>query len=154
MLSSDNQIEVMIMPTTALTAAGTAFGYCDTKGYNFVDIDVIMTTTATDDVPSVLKIGETDHTTNHTVTSDMTDIAAFLGGTAFTIPITAQTVVRNGYVNKFRVDCRKRKRYLGVSITLGTETNGQGQICVIANKSGAEEGVDATSANMIGLVAG
>lgn len=150
MLPSDNQLRVMIIPSTAQTAADALFGFVDTKGYNFCDIDVMTGTTATDKVPSVLKVGETDDTTAHTVTSDMTDITAFLGGTGFTIPITAQTVAVKGYTTKFRIDCRKRKRYLGISVTLATAVN----LCASANLSGAEEGVDAANADMLGLVAG
>lgn len=150
MLSSDNQLAVMILPTTAQSAAGLQFGTVDCKGFHFLDIDVVMQSmSSTSNIPTVLKLGETDDTTAHTVTSDMTDIAAFLGGTAFTIPVTTAA---SGYTVKFRVDLRQRQRYIGLSVTCPpTWTQ---QICAIANLSGAEEGVDATNSRMIGLIAG
>lgn len=150
MKATDNQLAVMILPLTAQTAAGLMFGTVDTIGYNFLEVDVVMQSmSATDNIPTVMKLGETDDTTAHTVTSDMTDIDEFTGGTGFTIPVTTAA---SGYNNKFRVDLTKRKRYIGFSMTLpSTWTQ---SICVVGNLSQAEEGVDATNSRMIGLVQG
>ena len=90
------------------------------ESYDYANILIHVGTSATTSaVLSTLKLSESDTVTS--VTS-MTDIVAFTGGTAtstsagFVIP-TAQA--GGGNLVEFRVDLRKRKKYLGLTVTPG-----------------------------------
>lgn len=113
MIHTANTKKVLLINDSGVTNGETVTGYVDTKGYDSVSIDVILTTS--NDVtnnPSTLKLGEGD------TTSSFDDITAFVGDTAFTIPncLTAATQITGPFAT-FNVDCRARKRYLQVTAT-------------------------------------
>ena len=97
------------------TNGATASGNIDCKGAEYLELDV-MTSTSNDATnnPSVLKLSESDDT----VVTNFADIAAFVGDGAggFTIP-AAETATTTPWVVKMRVDLRGRKRYLKLSVT-------------------------------------
>ncbi|MDK1104219.1 MAG: hypothetical protein QGD93_11500 [Actinomycetota bacterium] len=141
-------LETMIAPTTATTGS-TLIGYVDLKGWDYCEIDVVGTTVITTKVAAVLKLAEDDTETDAT---SMTDIDLFTGGNTtvgFTIPITVQTVTLKGNTMKFRIDCRKRKRYVGIVIQPSTTQT----YSVTANKFKGIS-VDAAQDFMLGVQAG
>ena len=112
--------------STALTSSLTGTARIDRAGYDYAEIDIILGTSDTpSDMPSVLKLTESDDT----VVTNFTAIAAFTGGTAvdsthgFVIPNADSS---NPNIYKLCVDCRARKRYLKVSVTPATN-----QLCVV-----------------------
>lgn len=112
-----NAKKVLVLNQASTTNGATASGNIDTLGYDYVNLDVIMTTSndATNN-PSVLKLSESDDT----VVTNFADITEFVGdGTGgFTIPsaITAATSIDGPYAT-FNVNCRGRKRYLKLSVS-------------------------------------
>jgi hypothetical protein len=101
---------IVAVNAVSKTNGATASGIVDTLGFDWATIDVIAATAdVVSNKPSVLKLQESDDTN----ATNFADIAAFVGGTAFTIPnanTAATAVLQNNY--KFNVDCRTRKRYL------------------------------------------
>ena len=109
---------VMIQPVT-VTNAGTLTGYVDCRGYDFAEILVIGTTSATNEVPTVLKL--TEHDTATAVASQSAIVAA-TGGTATSSSVgfvigTPSATTTVPYTASFQVDLKGRKRYLGVSFS-------------------------------------
>jgi len=140
----------VIINQSSTTNAATASGNVDTKGYDFVSIDVLMATSnAVTNNPTVLKLSESDDT----VVTNFADITAFVGDGSggFTIPNAETAATNEPYKIKFNVDLAARKRYLKVSISpLTTQV-----ITSMANLSKAEESpVSATNANVDALVEG
>lgn len=133
----------IIINQASTTNAGTATGYVDTLGADFVTIDVITTTSNNvTNNPSVLKVTESDDT----YVSNSSAITGLTGDTDFTIP---NAVTSGDWGVKFNIDCRARKRYLHVSVSpVTTQT-----ITAIANlgKMG-EAPVSTASANVKALV--
>lgn len=115
---------VFALNETSKTAAATATALFDTLGFDRLDL---MVRAGTADVvsnkPTVLKLQEADTTD----ASNLVDIVGFRGGTAvstsidFVIPnanTAATALLQNDY--QFAVDCRARKRYIGMSISPAT----------------------------------
>ena len=102
------------------TAAATATGMVDTKGYDFCQINLVeATSNVVSNKPTVLKITESE-TTNLT---DAAAIVAFTGGVALSATVgfviaTANTSVTT--ITSFNIDLRGRKRYLFLSVSPAT----------------------------------
>jgi hypothetical protein len=139
------QKQVIVISQASTTNGATASGNIDRLGFDFATIDVITSTSdAVSNNPSVLKLAESDDTN----ATNFSDITAFVGDTAFTIP---DSVTSGNWGVKFNVDCRGLKRYLKLSITPTTTQ----VITGIANLSrGNEAPVSTTSANVTALVEG
>lgn len=140
---------IVAVNNVSKTAAATASGLIDTLGYDWCTIDIIAATAdVVSNKPTVLKLQEAD-TTDAT---NLADIAAFVGGTAFTIPsanTAATAVLQNNY--KFNVDLRNRKRYLSPTISPATTQ----VITIVANLGRGEQSpVTATKANAMTLAEG
>lgn len=132
---------IMITPAS-YTNGGTATGTVDTRGFRYVEIDLIAATQdVVSNVPSVLKLSHSD-TTDATNFSDLTGA---VGGTDFTA--AGSTSAANGY--KFCVDMRGRKRYLKLTVSPRTT-----QILgAVANMGRGEEApTNATTANVRNLI--
>lgn len=103
--------QAIVINPASTTNGGTATGYVDTLGADFVTIDVITTTSNNvTNNPSVLKVTESDDT----VVSNASAITGLTGDTDFTIP---NAVTEGNWGVKFNIDCRARKRYLHVSVS-------------------------------------
>ena len=102
------------------TAAATASGVVDTKGYDFCQINLVeATTNVVSNKPTVLKITEGDTT----VLTDAAAIVAFTGGTALSATVGFVIATGNTSVTTlttFNVDLRGRKRYLFLSVSPAT----------------------------------
>jgi len=137
----------IVINDSGVTNGETATGNIDTKGFDWLTLDVVMTTSddATNN-PSVLKLSQSDDT----VVTNFSDITEFVGDGSggFTIP---NAVTSGEWGMKFNVDCRGLKRYLRLTISPLT-TQG---ICAVANLGrGDESPVSTTSANVKALVEG
>lgn len=106
---ASDKFDHMIYPQSVATNA-TATAHLDTLDADEVQVIVALDTAATN--PATLKFGEGD------TTAAFTDIAALTGDGAsgFTIPAVDTS---SGNLLAFNIDCRKRKRYLKLSITPG-----------------------------------
>jgi len=135
--------QVIAINQASTTNGGTASGNIDTMGYDFVDIDIITTTSNdTTNNPSVLKLSESDDT----VVTNFANISGAVGDTDFTIPAA---VTSGDWGMKFRVDCRARKRYIKVSLSPVTTQ----VVTAIGNLSMAEQSPEnTTDANVKALV--
>lgn len=137
---------VLVIAPVSKTNGATASASFDTLGFDHLTLDVyIPTADTTTDGVSVLKLSESDDTT-----TTVTDIAAFVGGTAtsatvgFVLPIgktTGNTLV------KLNVDLKKRKRYLTLAVSPRTTqilaAIGNLQIAEQEPTNAADSGVDA-----------
>lgn len=95
----------------SVATSATATAVIDTLGYNYLTVDVDLSTASSD--VSVLKFEEGDTTSSYAAITGLT------GGTStgnFTIP-TANT--STAPLIRFNVDTRGRKRYLKFSCTPG-----------------------------------
>lgn len=97
---------VIVISPTSTTNGATTTGSFDTKGFDYVLIDVCSTTSnnATNNF-SVLTLSEGDTTSSYAAVST--------GDTDFTIASTATAA--DTIVAQFRVDMRGRKRYLKIT---------------------------------------
>lgn len=106
-------IQIAATKTDARSAASVAANAThtheiDTLGYEYVSIDVVYSpfTATTSNAAPVLRL------TQHDVTgTGQTNISGFVGGTDFTVAAGATTGAA-GYVHRFNVDMRGRRRYL------------------------------------------
>lgn len=139
--------QVIVIAQASTTNAATATGNIDTRGYDFLSLDVIMATSnVVSNNPTVFKLAQCDTT----VVTSFADITAFVGdGTGgWTIP---NCVTSGNWGMKFNVDLRGLKRYLKLSISpLTTQV-----ITAIANLfHGTESPGNTTKANVKALVEG
>jgi hypothetical protein len=97
----------IVFAAVSTTSAQTNSGYLDTKGYDFVTIDVCSMTGSTNTL-AVLTLKEGDTTSSYTTVK--------AAGTAFTAAagVTTTPVTNAVICATFRVDMRGRKRYLAV----------------------------------------
>lgn len=103
--------QVIAISQTSATNGETVTGNIDTKGFDFLSIDVITSTSNNvTNNPSVLKLSESDTTD----VSTFANISGAVGDTDFTIPAS---VTSGNWGVKFNVDLVGRKRYLKVSST-------------------------------------
>jgi len=122
---------VVVINDSGVTNAETATGNIDTLGYEWMTLDVMMTTSDdTTNNPSTLKLSQSDDT----VASNFADITKFKGDDAdgFTIPAA---VTSGNWIAKFNVDLRGLKRYLKLSVAPVT-TQG---VHAVANLGMADE---------------
>jgi len=135
---------VLAINQLSVTNAGTASGNIDTLGYDFVEIDVIATSSnAATNNPSVLKLSESDDT----VVTNFANVSGAVGDTDFTIP-DAYTSTASDFKVKFSVDCRPRKRYLKVSISPVTTQS----FTAIANLHRGDESPDSATDAGVGVL--
>lgn len=121
----------VVINDSGVTNGETATGNIDTRGFDWMKLDVMMTTSDdTTNNPSTLKLTESDDTeaTNFSAITKFTGDGA--GG--FTIPAA---VTSGNWIASFNVDLRGRKRYLKLSVTPVT-TQG---VHAIANLGLADE---------------
>ncbi len=138
----------VFLQTTSVTNAGTATSLnLDTKGFDFVSIDLLQTTSDnTTNNPSVLKLQQSDITD----ATGFADISGFVGDTDFTIPtVGTNTSTISSY--KFNVDTRHKKRYLRLLVSPVTTQS----FTAVANLfRGETTPVSATDVNASAVVAG
>lgn len=131
--------KVMVKPVSVATNADS-FGYIDTKGADYLAVTFALdTAAATSSNPSTLKLGESDDT----VTTNFTDITAFVGDTAFTIPNASTSAPQTVRLN---VNLIGRKRYIGATLRAA----GAAQLCsVVGSLSRAEDSTVIRAKNAI-----
>ena len=101
----------VVINDSGVTNGETATGNIDTLGFDWMKLDVMMTTSNdTTNNPSVLKLSESDDT----VVSNFANISGLVGDTDFTIPAADTS---NSDIYTFNVDLRGRKRYIKLSVT-------------------------------------
>ena len=151
MNDSDNNAIVMLPAATCATNATQTMSFTG-QGYDRLNLYLNIGTHATDGASiGTLKLSESDTVTSP---SSMTDIVAFTGGTetsstvGFVIPGADE--LGPGSVIAFQVDLKKRKKYLGLSITPGSTTMNIGAIGLLS-KSGPEGSADTASEKSISL---
>ncbi len=119
----------------------------DTLGYESVSIDVVYSpfTAATSNAAPVLRL------TQHDVTgTGQTNISGMVGGTDFTVAAGA-TTGNAGYVARFNVDMRGKRRYLTLYTTPGNAVG----VTSVARLGRAEEApVNAATGNVGTWVSG
>ena len=123
--------QVIPFAPASFTNAATASGNIDRQGFDFMSLDVTMSTSNdTTNNPSVLKLSESDDT----VVTNFVDIAAAVGDGVggFTIP---NAVTEGTWGVKLNVDLRGRKRYLKLSASPVTTQ----VIAAVANLSAGDE---------------
>lgn len=135
--------QVIPFTPASFTNGATASGNIDTKGYDWLTLDLAMSTSNdTTNNPSVLKITESDDT----VVTNFAAITGLTGDSDFTIPAA---VTQGDWGVKFNIDLRGRKRYLKVSASPVTTQ----VIAAIANLGvGEQSPVNTTDANVKALV--
>ncbi len=104
---------VVAITAQSVTNAATVTGNIDRIGFNYCELDVLLAggNSATNN-PSVLNIGESDDT----VVTNFANITGLVGDTGFTIPDIGTDTAATTVV-KFRLDLKKRKRFLRVTIS-------------------------------------
>ena len=128
------------MPPVVCSNASTHQMHFDTRGFNWLTVDVMFGSSHTSHAkPTVLKIGELDTT----VVSSFADIVKFTGGTAestsagFVIPEVDQNTGTGGVV-EFQISLLGRKRFLMLNLTTGADTYPQNH-AVLARLSQAQQ---------------
>ena len=105
----DEKVVYMVGPNVTISTSATSSSSVDTLGFDYASIEVAMpaaTATNSSATFGTLKLMEADVT----AVSSAANVAAFLGGTAFTIPVQNNTSAPS--VTRLMVDTRPRKRYL------------------------------------------
>jgi hypothetical protein len=128
--------------TTSVAASATYSHEIDTLGYEAVSIDVVYSafTATTSNAAPVLRL------TQHDVTgTGQTNISGMVGGTDFTVAAGA-TTGNTGYVHRFNVDCRGKKRFL----TLYTSPGNTVAVTSVARLGRAEEAPTSASTGNTG----
>ena len=135
--------QVIAIDQASTTNGATASGNIDRMGWDYVQIDVITSTS--NDVtnnPSVLKLmhGDTTDATN------LSNISGTVGDSDYSIP---NAVTSGSWGVRFNVDARALSRYIQVQVSPTTTQT----ITAIASLSkGETAAVDATSAGVQALV--
>lgn len=113
----ESKSHIMKLAASA-SSAGVVFGQIDTKGFNFLTIDLMTGTVASAETAvTTLQLGESD-TAPTDVTTDCDAIAALTGAAAtsttagFVLP-PASSATANLY--RFNIDLRGRKRYIAAT---------------------------------------
>lgn len=132
---------------TSVAANATHSHEIDTLGYEAVSIDVIYSafTATTSNAAPVLRL------TQHDVTNTgQTNISGMVGGTDFTVAAGA-TTGNVGYVHRFNVDCRGKRRFLTVYTSPGNTVG----VTTVARLGRPEEApTNATGGNVNTWVSG
>jgi hypothetical protein len=122
----------VVLFSASTTAAATASGQIDRLGFNSVSLDLVATSAnAASNKPTAIVLSESD-------TSNGTTTAISTGGTDFTIPSAATS--GNQITTRWDVDCRKRKRWLTLTVTAATT-----QVLTGVARLGRAEGAGATT---------
>lgn len=101
---------VLVTPAS-FTNGATASGYMDTRGFDYLEIEVTMApANVVSNAPSVLKLMESDDTE----TTNFANISGAVGGTDFTIG-NHLTSLPNQHV--FGVALQGRKRYIRCDVS-------------------------------------
>jgi hypothetical protein len=134
-----------MIDSESITAAETASGTVDTKGFEFASIDITLgTVAATSNNPTTFELQESDDTE----WTNFATISGFVGDSDFDIPAGHSTVTQ---LMKFNVNLLGRKRYIRLDIaSLAT------QLCTtVCNLHRASETpINATKAGVALLVEG
>lgn len=136
----------VVINDSGVTNGETATGNIDTLGYEWMKLDVMMTTSNdTTNNPTTLKLSESDDTE----ATNFSDITRFVGDGAggFTIPAA---VTSGNWIQTFNVDLRGRKRYLKLSVAVLT-TQG---IHAIANLGLGDEAPVSAAGDVKSVVSG
>ena len=100
----------------SVASSGSLSHEIDTVNFDHLSIDVVFSpyTAATASAASVLKLQSSDASG-----SGQADLSGFVGGTDFTVAAGSTTGANVGYIHRFDVDLRGRKRYITVVATPG-----------------------------------
>ena len=137
-----------VKAASSVAASATHSHEIDTLGYESLSIDVVFSpfTAATSSAASVLKLQQSDSSG-----SGQADITGFVGGTSFTVGAGSTTGANNGYVARFNLDLRGKKRYVTVLASPGNTV----AVSTAARLGRANQApTDATSANTNVYVSG
>lgn len=136
--------------TASVANSATFTAEIDTLAYEYASIDVVLSpfTAAAATAALVLRVGESDTASQGT---NATSITGFVGGTSFTVAAGSTTGADNGYVARFNIDLRGRKRYLTVVATPALTV---GVAAVARLGRGNQAPIDATSGNVNNWVSG
>lgn len=105
----------VVLVHESMTAAGTAQGIVDTRGWSYAMIDIALNfNSAPTNNPSVLKVSEGDTSTAFTVIDELEGDGTNGG---FTIPAVVSAATAGASVVALGIDLRTRKRYLCLDIT-------------------------------------
>jgi hypothetical protein len=132
----------------SVAASATHSHEIDTLGFEYVSIDVVYSpfTATTSNAAPVLRL------TQHDVTgTGQTNISGFVGGTDFTVAAGTTTGANVGYVARFNVDMRGKRRFL----TLYTSPGNTEAVNIVARLGRAEEAPFSAATKNVGtLVSG
>jgi ABC-type thiamin/hydroxymethylpyrimidine transport system permease subunit len=150
MRNVDNASLVLLPPAATATNATKYFSF-DRAGFDQANIFVVIGThTTTTAVVTGVKISESDTLTS---ASSMTDIAALCASnttsTSAVNAVPAGSVQGLGAVMEFQLDLRKRKRYVGGSITADTVATAVVSVLALLSRSG--ESKDSTTTKSLPL---
>ncbi len=136
---------VIMIDQISATNGEAVTGNCDTIGFAFASIDVVLPTSdSTANNPSAFNLLESDDT----VVSNFATVSGFVGDTDWTIPVAD---ISNSTAFKFNVNLLGRKRFLRLSITPTTTMIVKGA----ANLHRASETpINTTKAGVVALVEG
>jgi hypothetical protein len=127
----------------SVAASATHSHEIDTLGYEYVSIDVVYSpfTATTSNAAPVLRL------TQHDVTgTGQTNISGFVGGTDFTVAAGTTTGANVGYVARFNVDMRGKRRFL----TLYTSPGNTVAVNSVARLGRAEEAPTSAATGNVG----
>ena len=118
---------VIMKLAASASSAGSIFGTIDTKGFDFLTIDVLAATVgAAETAVTALHCGESD-TAPTNVTTDSELIPALTGAAAtsstagFVLPPASSTTTN---LYRFNVDLRGRKRYIACELIAAAQIVG------------------------------
>jgi hypothetical protein len=121
---------VVLTEGLTMTSAGTVMGTLDTYGFDYAKINVDAGTgAAASTAVTTLRMCESDSTSALTAYTDGDAVTQFVGAAAtstsagFVLPALSSTK-QNTYT--FNVDCRNRKRYIGINFAPELQTVGVG----------------------------
>jgi hypothetical protein len=142
------KVATAIIPISKTNGATAVGEYIDRLGYDFIGIDVVASTAnVVSNTLNVLAVAESDDT----VVTNFAAVTGMDGGTGFTIATNAYTNTASQNLWSFRIDGRKRKRYLKVSASPQTTM----VIAGIAHlHRGKEAPITASDANALNIVEG
>lgn len=141
MVPGNYKLQQLIIPTTAITALSTAnSGYVDTKGYDYLCIDLVEMSASASTQVSGLRVREDD--TVPTAFTDMSAIVALTGAAAtstsagFVLPFP-NSAVENNY--RFNIDLKGRKRYIGLDFIPAVSTQCASVALLLRGETGANQ---------------
>lgn len=129
-----------VKAAASVAASATHTHEIDTLGYEACSIDVVFSpfTAATSSAASVLKLRQSD-----SAGSGQANLSGFVGGTDFTVG-AGSTTGNIGYVARFNLDLRGKKRYITVDASPGNTV----AVATVARLGrGNQAPTDATSGN-------